>query len=318
MEPYHELYPQQAAVFHLKYELTALKEDRERKAWVLDWADFERKMKVCKALVLCDPHNPTGKIFAVSELRRIARLCLDNDVYLFTDDIYEHMLFLDQEETVDSSTDAERTSPRREEEGRLPRKHLLAGLDTATVLTREAGFSDADVARMRERTLVMNSVSKSFSCTGWRVGWLISHESLTERVRAVHDQMVLQAPTPLQLGVEALLDHLDADYYRKLRAKYKSRRDFLVGALRELGFAIEADVNAAYYVLAKYAAVAKLQHFETAHEACMFLLKTCGVASVAGDTFFEGAAGKEYIRFCFCRQMDDLEEAVKRLKKHLA
>ncbi|CAD7971875.1 unnamed protein product [Amoebophrya sp. A120] len=295
MEPYHELYPQQAKVFHLNCEITTLFEDEAANAWQLSFDDIRQKMRRCRALVLCDPHNPTGKVFTIPELQQLCRICLDNDAYLITDDIYEHMIY----------------------DGAVRSKHVLPGFDTAQVLTKEAGFSDEDVVKMGSLSLLMNSVSKSFSCTGWRVGWLICPPHLAKTVRAVHDQLVLQAPTPMQLGVESLLDKMDEEYYRYLKNKYEERRDFLVTTLKQLNFEIIGPF-AAYYIFAKFRKVEKLKHFETAQDACMFLLKNCGVATVAGDTFYSNKEkANEYIRFCFCRQMDDLAEAADRLKKNL-
>lgn len=145
---------------------------------------------------------------------------------------------------------------------------------------------------------------------------MISPPALTQTLRAVHDQMVLQAPTPLQIGVESLVT-LDETYYKKLAAKYQERRDFLVGELRVLGFQIDCVPHAAYYIFAKFRSVPKLAKFETAYEASMFLVETVKVATVPGDNFYNGGWEKNYIRFCFCRQMKDLREAAARLREAL-
>ena len=168
---------------------------------------------------------------------------------------------------------------------------------------------------------------------GWRCGWVISPRELTPQLRAVHDQMVLQAPTPIQIGCEALLQlpvsrsqHSrhgdgklggDLSYYEKNALKYKQSRDYFLSELEKLGFGVTYR-QSAYYASVRFCDVPTLVPFTGAPlEACMFLLKECSVACVPGDNFYTSSGGerKEYLRFCFCRRMGDLEEAVRRLQK---
>lgn len=200
--------------------------------------------------------------------------------------------------------------------GHVP-KHVLPGFDTETVLTEEGGFTPEMVQKMSSKFIILNSVSKTWSATGWRCGWVICPESITPGLRAVHDQMVLQVATPIQIGCEALLQ-VNASYYESMRLKYQERRDFFVPALEELGFEMTYP-NAAYYVLVRYEKVPALAKLGTAMEACMLILTECKVACVAGENFFDSKNADvndpTYLRFCFCRQMPDLQEAVKRLQK---
>uniref|UniRef100_A0A0G4GPH6 Aminotransferase class I/classII large domain-containing protein n=1 Tax=Chromera velia CCMP2878 TaxID=1169474 RepID=A0A0G4GPH6_9ALVE len=311
MEPFHELYPSQAGVFHLRALFTRLREiDGE---WTMDFADIATKMKECRAMVLCDPHNPTGKVFTVSELRILCRLCIENDCYLLGDDIYEHMIF------------------QGDEEGGAKLTHFLVGRDTETILTPEAGFSEEEVEKMKGLYLILNSVSKTWSATGWRCGWVISPPAVTGAIRAVHDQMVMQCPTPIQIGCEALLNRAPTEFYTKMAKKYEERRDFLCGELEKIGFRL-AWPRAAYYAFVRYTEVPALAEFHgRPRDAALFLLKEYKVACVPGDNFFflegekekaseaeRGAGGHaptDYLRFCFCRRLDDLKEAVRRLQK---
>jgi len=291
MEPFHELYPSQAAVLYLKPEFTEMKENITTNKWELDFTDIEAKAKICKAMILCNPHNPTGKLFDTEELQQLCHICLKHNMYLITDDIYEHMIY----------------------SGATQEKHILPGWDTESVLTSAAGFSDDEVQKMANLYIIMNSLSKTWSCTGWRLGWVICPSHLTENLRAVHDQMVLQAPTPIQVGAQALLD-IPKEYYLKMTSKYQERRDFLVQELEKLGFEC-TQPNSAYYAFMRFRNVPALKGFSKPIDASIFLLKEIGVATVPGDNFYYNGHNTDYIRFCFCRQMPQLQEAVKRLQK---
>lgn len=289
IEPYHELYPSQASVFYLETEYTELREEVSGKSWRLDFEDVEAKAKRCKVLILCDPHNPTGKVFEIEELQKICKICLKHNTILVADDIYEHIIFT----------------------GAECQKHLLAGWDTESILTQAAGFNQSDIDRIANLYIVMNSVSKTWSCTGWRLGWVISPAHITEKIRAVHDQMVLQAATPIQLGCEALLD-IPTEFYLRLRHKYQERRDYLIPELRKLGFEC-CMPNSAYYAFVRFRNVPALKG-KTAADAAMFILKKVGVASVPGYNFYHGGHNHEYIRFCFCRKLLDLNAAIERMQ----
>ena len=168
---------------------------------------------------------------------------------------------------------------------------------------------------MAERTVVVNSISKTGRATGWRIGWVLTPPRYTAKLRAVHDNLVVQAPTPLQKGAVALLD-LDRTFFDGIADGYRCKRDLLVGGLREVGFAVTPP-EGAYYLFADYRTVPALVELSPT-EAAMHLVEKVGVATVPGDNFYAtGDDGSRYIRFAFCRSMETLEAAVERLRAGL-
>jgi aspartate/methionine/tyrosine aminotransferase len=166
---------------------------------------------------------------------------------------------------------------------------------------------------MAERTLIVNAISKTGNATGWRVGWVISPEELTPRIRGIHDTLVIQAPTPLQKGVERLLN-IDEKFYRGIRNTYIEKRDLLLESLTERGFGV-VPPEGSYYLFANFKNVPAIQHLPPM-DAAMLLINRIGVATVPGDNFYsEGQDGKNYLRFSFCRQLDTLSEAAERISK---
>jgi aminotransferase len=170
----------------------------------------------------------------------------------------------------------------------------------------------ATLPGMRERTIVVNSISKTGSATGWRVGWVIAPPELTSRIRGVHDTLVIQAPTPLQKAAIRLLAQPPA-FYDRLRATYQQKRALLSDALTRVGFRLSPP-EGAYYLFADYRAVPALKDLAPM-PAAMMLIERYGVASVPGDNFYAGdREGDRYLRFAFCRSLTTLGEAVKRLE----
>ena len=166
---------------------------------------------------------------------------------------------------------------------------------------------------MRERTIVVNSISKTANATGWRIGWVLAPPHLTPAIRAVHDTLVVQAPTPLQKATVALLD-MPAAFFRDLGRGYADRRALLGDALREAGFRM-IEPRGAYYYLADYRGVRDLGHLDPL-AAAMHLIEQVGVAAVPGDNFYGGSAdGARYLRFAFCRGQDTVGDAARRLRR---
>ena len=164
---------------------------------------------------------------------------------------------------------------------------------------------------MRERTIVVNSISKTANATGWRIGWVLAPPHLTPAIRAVHDTLVVQAPTPLQKAAVGLLDMPPA-FFRDLARGYAGKRTILGDALRAAGFRMTAP-NGAYYFLADYRGVRDLARLEPL-AAAMHLIERVGVAAVPGDNFYGSSAdGERYLRFAFCRGRETLVEAAGRL-----
>mmetsp|Transcript_10355 Transcript_10355/g.10258 ORF Transcript_10355/g.10258 Transcript_10355/m.10258 type:complete len:188 (+) Transcript_10355:72-635(+) len=175
----------------------------------------------------------------------------------------------------------------------------------------------ASLPGMRERSFIISAISKSASATGWRVGWVISPRKYTEIIRAVHDQTVLQSPSPMQYGTIAFTELSDNYFKHYLPEKYQRRRDLFVPALRELGFKVTTP-HSAYYAFANFREVPKLKGMSS-WEATDYLVEEGGVAGVAGANFCEKGSGRgeDYIRFCFCRTDDELMTAINRLRKAL-
>lgn len=173
--------------------------------------------------------------------------------------------------------------------------------------------SIATLPGMRERTVVVNSISKTANATGWRIGWVLAPPRLTPAIRAVHDTLVVQAPTPLQKAVVALLALPEA-FFRDLGGGYADKRALLGGALRDAGFRM-TEPRGAYYYLADYGGVESLRRL-TPLAAAMHLIEQVGVAAVPGDNFYgRSADGARYLRFAFCRGRETLDEAARRLRR---
>ncbi len=173
----------------------------------------------------------------------------------------------------------------------------------------------ATLPGMRERTVTISGGSKTFSVTGWRIGWIIAPAGLTDAIRKVHDFLTVGAPAPLQEGVAAALDGLEPPFYDGLAASYRARRDLLLGALLESGFRCTAP-EGAYYILADFSPLADLAGDAPDDTAfSVWLSREIGVTPVPGSSFFrEGGGGRSLVRFVFCKTEDVLVEAARRLR----
>lgn len=223
-----------------------------------------------RAIILNTPHNPSGKVFSHQELCFIADLCVKHDVLVFTDEIYEHIVF-------DGA------------------KHI-------PIWT---------LPGMAERTLMINSISKTYSVTGWRIGYVVASPEITGSVRKVHDFLTVGAAAPLQVAAAAALRFPPA-YYQELSSLYQQRRDFLYDALTTLGFTCYKP-SGAYYIMAD------IRPFggEDDTDFALFLAKKIGVAVVPGSSFYSPGHpdGRHLVRFCFCKELTTLQAAVERLQK---
>lgn len=157
---------------------------------------------------------------------------------------------------------------------------------------------------MRERSVLVNSMSKTYSVTGWRVGWVLASPDLTDSIRKVHDFLTVGAAAPLQqAGVTAM--SWGEEYYKALAAEYTARRDFLVAALNETGFRC-FEPSGAYYVITDIGNFGFPDDVAFAHH----LIEKIGVAAVPGSSFYAHSdAGRQQIRFCFCKKYETLEKA---------
>lgn len=169
--------------------------------------------------------------------------------------------------------------------------------------------SPATVGNLRERTITMGGFSKTFSITGWRVGYLIAPAHLAKTIGLVNDLHYVCAPTPLQIGVAAGINEIPKDYYVQLAKDYQHLRDMFVGSLKKAGFVPHAP-QGAYYLLADF----KKFGWKDAKTASAELLKRAKIASVPGTAFYQNPVGDTLIRFCFAKDLPVLEEACKRIE----
>jgi aminotransferase len=226
-----------------------------------------------KAVILCNPNNPTGKVFTRDEMEFIAALCREFDALCFTDEIYEHILY-----------------PRADRE--------------------VSHISMAQLEGMRERTVVVNSMSKTYSVTGWRVGYVLAPPHVTSAVRKVHDFLTVGAAAPLQrAGAYAL--RLPREYYDQLQQDYLRRRDRLLPALEAAGFRVFRP-DGAYYIMTGIERFG----FRDDVEFTKHLIREIGVACVPGSSFYSRPElGAQQVRFCFCKRDETLDAAAERLAK---
>jgi aminotransferase len=170
--------------------------------------------------------------------------------------------------------------------------------------------SPAMIPGMRERTILMSGFSKTFSVTGWRVGYLIADARWVGPIGYFHDLTYVCAPAPLQQGCADGVEQLGAEFYEGLAREHEAKRTMIVDALRAAGM-MPYVPDGAYYVLAS---AANLSGVTAAEKARALLVKT-GVASVAGSAFFRPGKGEDLLRFCFAKKDKDLVEACRRLRE---
>jgi aspartate/methionine/tyrosine aminotransferase len=243
-----------------------------------DWTFDREELRAAfnqktKAIIICNPNNPTGKVFTRDELDFIRALCVEHDALCFTDEIYEHILY-----------------PRDGAEI----KHT----------------SMAQLEGMRERTVIVNSMSKTYSVTGWRVGYCIAPPEITGAIRKVHDFLTVGAAAPLQAAGAFALS-LPESYYAKLQADYTARRDLLLPVLEEAGFQTFRP-DGAYYIMTDISSFG----FKSDVEFTRHLIREIGVACVPGSSFYSRPElGAQQVRFCFCKRDETLMAAAERLAK---
>jgi aminotransferase len=168
--------------------------------------------------------------------------------------------------------------------------------------------SMASLPDMAERTITIGGYSKTFSITGWRVGYSVAAQHWSQAIGAMNDLLYVCAPTPLQVGVAAGIHELPDAFYQELAKDYQSKRDRFCAALAQAGLAPSVP-QGAYYVLAD----ATRLPGKSGKDRAMHLLKATGIAGVPGEAFFEGPEGSRYIRFSFAKTDADLDEACRRI-----
>lgn len=226
-----------------------------------------------KALILCNPSNPCGKVFTMGEMEEIAELAKRYDAFVITDEVYEYIIY-----------DGNR--------------HI----------------SMAALPGMYERTITCSSLSKTYSMTGWRLGYLIGPERVIEAAKKVHDFLTVGAAAPLQ---EAAVTGLKfgPEYYEWLRDLYTEKRDYLCGRLEQMGLP-HTTPQGSYFVLVDISGFLERPEFSgwTDLEFCEWMIKKYGVAAVPGSSFFKEPVNN-YIRLHFSRGRETLKMAADRLEK---
>jgi aspartate/methionine/tyrosine aminotransferase len=269
-EPFYENYAPDAILSDAKPRYVPLRAP--------DWSFDPDELRAAfnantKAIIVCNPNNPTGKVFTRAEMEFIAGLCQEFDALCFTDEIYEHILYPRQGAEI---------------------QHI----------------SMAQIEGMRERTVIVNSMSKTYSVTGWRVGYCIAPPEITSAIRKVHDFLTVGAAAPLQTaGAYAL--SLPADYYDRLQGEYRARRDLLLPVLNNAGFKTFRP-DGAYYIMTDISGFG----FADDVEFTRHLIREVGVACVPGSSFYSvPERGRQQVRFCFCKTDETLQLAAERLEK---
>lgn len=233
--------------------------------------DFDREQledafrQGAKAIIVCNPSNPCGKVFTREELEFIGELAEKYDAYVVTDEVYEHIIY-------------------------EPYQHVYM----------------QSLPGMRERTIVCNSLSKTYSITGWRLGYVIAGAEICDRVKKVHDFLTVGAAAPLMEAATVGLLFQD-EYYRELADHYAHMKEVFVGGLKKLGFSF-TDPQGAYYVLMD------VSEFGVKDDVkfCEWLAREVGVAAVPGSSFFREDVN-HLIRFHFAKQDKTLQAAIERL-----
>lgn len=219
-----------------------------------------------KALILCNPSNPCGKVFSKEELEYIASLAIKYDTYVITDEVYEHIVY-------------------------APYKHTYF----------------ASLPGMFERTISCSSLSKTYSITGWRLGYCIAPEHIIEQIKKVHDFLTVGAAAPLQEAAVVGLEFSDA-YYDELQKLYTHKKELFINGLKELNIP-HTEPQGAYYVMIDISEFG----YDSDLDFCVDLIKNVGVAAVPGSSFFKEEENR-YIRFHFAKKDETLLAALDRLK----
>ena len=171
-------------------------------------------------------------------------------------------------------------------------------------------IAPASLPGMKARTITISGVSKTFSITGWRIGYCICDARWTQTIGYFNDLVYVCAPAPLQVGVAKGLMELEQEYYTKLSREYQDKRDRFCNVLSSAGFEPYVP-QGAYYVLADVSTIAG----QTSKERAMNLLRKTGVASVPGEAFYHDDAGETLVRFCFAKEDAIIDEACRRIEK---
>ena len=266
LEPFYDSYPPVLAMAGAKTRYISLKGDD----FSLPLKELEEEFNSkTRAIIINNPHNPTGKVFTKDELTHIGRLCKKFDAYAIGDEVYEHIVY-------------------------DKKKHITL----------------FDIPELKDRAFVISSTGKTFSMTGWKIGYVIASPELSKAVRMTHQFITFCGQSALQEAMAFGINMPDT-YYTNLLSDYTRRRDWLCEALINAGFTIHPP-EGAYYVLADIRSMG----FDDDLDFCKILTKDAGVAAIPCSFFWhQRKQGKNLVRFCFCKQDETLKKGVERLKK---
>ena len=220
-----------------------------------------------KAIILCNPSNPSGKVFTREDLQIIADFAEKYDTYVVTDEVYEHIVY-------------------------KPYVHTYF----------------ASLPKMKDRTITTTSLSKTYSITGWRLGYTIANKEITQAIKSVHDFLTVGAAAPLQEAAIVGLNFGD-EYYENLQEKYTHKRDIFLNGLKEIGLDFYSP-QGTYFVMVD---ISKFKR-KSDYDFCVELSQKIGVTPVPGSSFFKDD-NNDYVRFHFAKNDDTLIEAINRLRK---
>jgi aminotransferase len=238
--------------------------------WSINLTDLENAVtERTKAIMICTPSNPSGKIFNLQELTLLGEFCKKHDLIVFTDEIYEYFLYDNKQHISPASLDI-----------------------------------------FKNRTITISGYSKTFSITGWRVGYCIVPEHLHETIGYINDLIYVCSPSPLQYGVVAGINNLDITFYQSIQERFLKKRNQICDVLKQIGI-IPYVPNGAYYVLADVSNVPGMNSKDKA----MHILKESKVACVPGMAFYSGNGGDNIVRFCYAKEQEELDMACENLLK---
>lgn len=229
--------------------------------------------KGAKAIIICNPSNPCGKVFTKEELLSIGQLALQYDAFVIMDEVYEHIIY-------------------------QPAVHVHM----------------SSLPGMFDHVITCNSLSKTYSITGWRLGYVIANEKVIEGVKKVHDFLTVGAAAPLQEAAVSGLE-MPESYYQELQALYTEKKNFFLEGLDQIGLK-HNNPEGTYFVMVDIQGFLDQDQFKgmTDLEFCEWMIKEIGVAAVPGSSFFKEDIN-HLIRLHFARGKDTLQEALKRLEK---
>jgi len=237
--------------------------------WTFSRSDLDKiQTEKTKAILINTPGNPSGKVFTREELEMISEFACENDLFIFTDEIYEYFVY----------------------DGR---KHI----------------PPASLPGMRERTIMVSGLSKTYSITGWRIGYCICDAKWSTAIGYFSDMIYACAPAPLQMGAAKGLMQIGPEFYDNISKEYQEKRDRICQALYTAGLAPYVP-QGAYYVLCDISRIPG----NSGKEKAMYLLKKIKVASVPGEAFYHDEAGENLTRFCFAKEDAVLDEACRRIE----